>query len=419
MKSFKGKKLLILAGAAVHCKVVEAAKDMGVHTIVTDYLESSPAKEMADEKWMLNITDVDAIVERCREEHVDGVLNFCIDPAQRPYVQICERLGLPCFATSGQMHIMTDKPSFKEFCIENGLDVIPAYTPSDIENGNCEYPIFVKPTDSRGSRGQAVCYNKEEARIAIEQAKKESSNGGVVIEKFMQGKQDFSMTYFFANGKPHLTRTGDRYLGKIEDGLNKQCIGSVSPSFNTQMYLGNVHDRVVKALTRIGIKNGPIFMQGFVDGDTVRFYDPGLRFPGTDYEKLLLEATGINLMKELISFALGGDISDYEGKLAEGYLLDGKLSVQLLVSARAGTIATFDGIDEISAHPDVVTVSQRYFPGETIPPSGDVKQRICEIVILSDRSCAKETAEWVYSKLKVLDSDGNDMLVSRFNTDKL
>ena len=54
----KGKKLLILAGAPVHCKVVQSAKEMGVHTIVTDYLnyEESPAKQIADEYWNLNIT---------------------------------------------------------------------------------------------------------------------------------------------------------------------------------------------------------------------------------------------------------------------------------------------------------------------------------------------------------------------------
>lgn len=91
----KHQKLLILAGAGPHCKVVEAAKELGVYTIVTDYLADSPAKRIADESWMLDITDVDAIVERCIQENVTGVLNFCIDPGQKPYQQICERLGLP------------------------------------------------------------------------------------------------------------------------------------------------------------------------------------------------------------------------------------------------------------------------------------------------------------------------------------
>ena len=69
----KGKKLLLLAGANVHCKVVNAAKEMGVYTIVTDYLKDSPAKEIADESWMLDIKDINGIVGKCKEVGVDGV----------------------------------------------------------------------------------------------------------------------------------------------------------------------------------------------------------------------------------------------------------------------------------------------------------------------------------------------------------
>ena len=59
---FKGKKLLILAGAGVHSKVVRAAKEMGIYTIVTDYLEDSPAKQIADEAWLTDIMDTESIV---------------------------------------------------------------------------------------------------------------------------------------------------------------------------------------------------------------------------------------------------------------------------------------------------------------------------------------------------------------------
>ena len=44
MKSLSGKKLLILAGTDLHCKVVRAAKEMGIYTVVTDYITDSPAK---------------------------------------------------------------------------------------------------------------------------------------------------------------------------------------------------------------------------------------------------------------------------------------------------------------------------------------------------------------------------------------
>ena len=411
--SLKGKKLLILAGAAIHCKVVEAAKALGVYTIVTDYLEGSPAKLIADESWMLNITDVDAIVDRCRSEHVDGVLNFCIDPAQRPYQQICERLNVPCYGTKEQFHILTDKPSFKQFCKECGVNIIPTYTPEDIEADKCEYPIFIKPTDSRGSRGQATCYNKESALAAVQDAMRESSNGGVVIEKFMAGKPDFSMTYFVWNETPYLIRTCDRYLGRAEDKLNKQCVGCIAPSKYTDLYIDNVEDKVKAFISRLGIKNGPVFMQGFVDGDTVRFYDPGLRFPGGEYEKMLKEATGVDLMSALVEFALTGSMSKPHGIDNKPYMLGDHYTIQLPITARPGTISVFEGMREIADHPNVTFAFKRYDVGETIPETGDVRQRICEVALVIKQSeSVREHVEWVQSKLKVLDSDGNDLLTS-------
>ena len=164
MGDLQGKKLLILAGNNVHVKIVEAAKALGVYTIVTDYLlpEESPAKLVADEYWMLSTGDIDAVVKKCREEHVDGVLNFSIDTVQFHYFQICEKLGVPCYGNKLQFETMTNKRLFKDFCKANNVDVIPEYTLDDINNGTVTYPVFIKPSDSRGSRGQSICTSKEE-----------------------------------------------------------------------------------------------------------------------------------------------------------------------------------------------------------------------------------------------------------------
>lgn len=45
MDDYQGKKLLILGGAYLHNKVVEAAHEMGIYTIVTDNVPNSPAKK--------------------------------------------------------------------------------------------------------------------------------------------------------------------------------------------------------------------------------------------------------------------------------------------------------------------------------------------------------------------------------------
>ena len=129
MQDLTGKRLLVLGGAFQHCKVVEAAKELGVTVIVTDYLpvEQAPAKQIADKYYMHNITDIDEIVAMCREENVDGVMALCLDACQRPYQQICEKLQVPCFGTKEQFRILTDKNAFKRACVANGVDIIPEY----------------------------------------------------------------------------------------------------------------------------------------------------------------------------------------------------------------------------------------------------------------------------------------------------
>ena len=161
-------------------------------------------------------------------------------------------------------------------------------------------------------------------------------------------------------------------------------------------------------------------MQGFVDGDTVRFYDPGLRFPGTDYEKLFFKATGINLMKMLVEYALNGEITDKFGNPHNGYKLCGMTCVQMFVSAKTGKIATYNGIADILANENVIVADQRYVVGETVPPSGDVKQRVAEIVILTkEKEKVKELVEWVYDTLDVRDENDEDMIVSKVDTNIL
>lgn len=127
------------------------------------------------------------ILEHFMTNYVDGVICGYIDPCQRPYQQICDALDLPCYGTKDQFFYMTDKHAFKKMCMENGVDVIPEYTEEEALSGQAEFPLFVKPVDSRGSRGQSVCYTTEQLENAINFAKSESSNGDILIEKYMKG----------------------------------------------------------------------------------------------------------------------------------------------------------------------------------------------------------------------------------------
>ena len=411
-----GKKLLILAGADVHIKVVNAAKELGVYTIVTDYLqpEDAPAKLVADEYWMINITDIEAIVERCKKEHVDGVLAFCIDPAQIPYQQICERLGVPCYGTREQFEILTNKRLFKDYCAKHGVDTIPEYNIDDFENDRIVYPVLVKPTDSRGSRGQTLCYDKSEMPQAIKIAKQESKDGGVLIERNMYGKQDMSFAYIVINSEPYLLKIGDRFLGKIEDNLERQQISTILPSRHTEQYKKEVEPRVIEMIKSLGIKFGAVFLQGFWDDGHVYMYDPGMRFPGSDFDVVMKQTTGFDNMKSFVRFALTGDVCSQYGNPIDAYLLGGRVCVILSVAVHAGKIATFDGMEKFSSQQYVLSSSQRHHVGDIIEATGDIQQRAAEFVAnLSNREEVKEFLRFTYKNLRILDEKGEDMIISK------
>lgn len=417
MADFRGTKLLILGGAYLHNKVVEAAREMGIYTIVTDNVPDSPAKKLADKAYDINVSDVDGVVAMCRAEKVDAVLTVCLDFCQIYYQQICERLNLPCYGTREQFQIFTDKNLFKKACLRHGVSIIPTYTEDMLDQDI--YPVLVKPAHNRGSRGQSVCGDEASARAALAEAKALSDNGEAIIERYMGGKEDFQVTYLVIDGHPYVVRTADRYLGPGEMGMDRVAVALSSPSSNTQRYMQKAHKKVSDMLVALGVQNGPVFMQGFVDGDEFRFYDPGLRFPGGDYDRIFASEMGVNLMKLLIELAYTGKIEERGWIDEDTVYLNGSTIFTLHSVIDAGVIAKITDSAALLEIPGVRFVSFRHKVGDAIERTGTVNQRIAEFNIFGKTpEDVRKTVADVEDRLVVLDESGRDMVFCKFDIDQ-
>lgn len=415
----KGKRLLILGGANVHCKVVEAAKKLGIYTIVADYLPDSPAKRMADESLLISILDVEAIVDWCKKNPVDGVINYANDPAQKAHQQICARLGLPCYGNEAQVFTLTDKRAFKKTCAASGISVIPVYTEGDILSGSVEYPILIKPADSRGSRGQTVCHNRQEALEGLAFARSESFTGSVIIERHMAGCDDLQLAYLVANGEPALIKVEDRYLGSRGNNLDRLCVATVCPSRHEKAYREKVNDRVIAMIRQIGIQNGPVFLQGFWDGEDVLFYDPGIRLPGDNFDYAYTEATGICIPELLVRYALTGIMpGDTAEKISAARI--GKATAMVLPCLRPGRIAAVEGLDEIRNMSGVLSLSVEYGVGDTVDAWGSVRQRFAEFLLCCNSfDELSQRIDALFHILRVTDAEGRNMLIEQFDPNLL
>ena len=202
-----GKRLLYLGGTPRAKYVVERAQKLGIYVIVADYIETNPAKELADETVQINALDVDSLETLCRKKHIDGIFSAYVDIIQPCWKELCMRLKMPCYIEDKMLKAATDKEYFKELSNEYEVPVPKTYHigKDDIKEKaeSLNYPIFMKPLDGSGSRGASACYSKENFEEQYNYAMSFSKKGIVTVEDFLQGTE-FILDYFLIDGKPYL-----------------------------------------------------------------------------------------------------------------------------------------------------------------------------------------------------------------------
>lgn len=383
-----GKKALLMLGAiSAMNEIVIDAKQMGYYVVVTDYLENSPAKKYADESWMFSIDDVDGIVKMCRQRGIDGVMNYCIDPGQKPYQQICEQLGLPCVANYEQFDIMTNKDKFAKCCVEHGLDVIPKYNMDKVLTEDdyiaLEYPVMIKPVDGRASKGIIVAYSAEEMPAAVEYSLGFSKRKEVVIEKYMNCPE-FCAKYVACDGDIYFTTMSDVWDSVLPDGTRVYMGTSAYPSRFYNEYVEHVNEKVIAMLKDIGIKNGATSFTGFYDNGKFRFFDPSLRMGGAQDWRVAEAASGVNIANLLTNFAMTGSMGSTDGIKKIDRAFASKYSALLYYDLMVGTIGDVSGIDEILKLPGVVGYHQCHYVGDVIDGYGTANNVAIRFILSCD-----------------------------------
>lgn len=416
----KGRRLLILGGASQHCKLVEAAHELGVISYVSDNLiDHAPAKEMSDYAYNIDLTNIEALAALCEKERINGIASGWLDFPQIYYQRLCEKVNLPCYGTREQFDVLTRKEPFKKLCLLHGVGT-PSYFPVD-DIGQMEerlpYPVFVKPSDSAGSKGASVVNTKKELEEAMKTARLASNDGRAIAERFIENGRAFLAVYFFYKGRAYVQQLSDAFFGNKEDGMDRINVAYRSPFSLADKYMEIANDRVVEMLKHLGINTGPVCMQGFMTENEVLFYDPGRRFPGGEYERIVKHYTGIDMMKGMVVFALTGQWPAEALPAGEKpYLLGGKTTIRLQVNVCAGIVKAESGFDEAEHFPEVEYLAKYHGPGDEICASGSTHQRYAHVVIgADDTNELIRNVEKFYRTVDVIDRNGESMIRSKLD----
>lgn len=367
----KGKRLLILGGSRISCEIIKHARAMGIKTAVTDYypLEKSPAKQMADEAYYEDTSNVDRMAEFIKEQKFDGVLTGFTDSVLPYYAEMCEKAGLHAYGTKEQFEVFVDKQKYKKLMREFDVPTIPEYKIDlddfDSTTADIVYPVIVKPSESSGARGITVCYSKEGLRAAIDFASNTSEDKGILVERYID-EPEATVFWLFVDGRYYLMMIGNRHVKQNQEGVIPLPVGYTYPSSVQPGFLAETAPRMEKMFRSLGIKNGMMFMQSKkVDGECW-VYDIGYRLTGSLEYINLKEMCGYDPLDMLIRFALTGDMGEPDiAKKADPYFA-GKYTYNVSLLCKPGKIAKIIGLNEIEKLPGVIKVVVAHAEGDEI-----------------------------------------------------
>lgn len=415
-----GKRLLILGGNAPSIDIVEAARKLGVYTIVTDWYDTkrSPAKLVADEYWNEEIFKPELIAQLIKEHHVDGVLTGFTDSYLLQYQKICELSGLPCYATKEVFETTMDKARFKQLCRDYDVPVIPEYDlvsfdPNTISEN---HKIIVKPVDNSGSRGVILCEKPEEFDHCLEFALSFSEKKQVVIEKFME-MDSISISYTFQDGVASLSSTDDRYVHKASNGSAVTCL-SLYPSKYTDVYIEKLDGKVREMYKNAGVRNGVVAIQFFTDGRDFYAMEMGHRLTGGQHYTFTQMENGVSVLDFLIHFAVTGKMAEFpivekdNAKFKHTYC-------HLYILGRQGKIGRIIGLEYLKTMPEVFHISQEKKEGDEIGPEGTSAQKVVGLHLkVNDTNHLKKVLKDIEQNFHIIDIEGNDITIN-FNIDSI
>lgn len=409
----RSKKLLILGSNAITCEIVEAAKALGVYTIVTSWnkLEDAPAKQIADEYWDISLTDYDALLKEIKAKGVDGMLTGFTDSYLLPYQHLCELANLPCYATKEVFETTMDKGKFKKLCQKNDIPVIPEYQmesfdPIIINKNN---KVIIKPVDNSGSRGVILCETPEDYQRCLNYALSFSEKKQVVIEKYME-MDSLSVSYTIQDGVLSLSTTDDRYVYKSRNGGSvTQC--SLYPSKYTDAYIESLDAKIRKMYQNLGVKNGVLSLQFFTNGVEYYAMEMGHRLTGGQHYTYTKLENGISVLECLIHFALTGKMADYP-IIEKDNARFSNIYCHLYILGKEERIAKFKGLDYLTQIPEVMHISQLKKVCDKIGVDGTSDQKVIGLHLkVSGIPHLKKVLNEIKNNFHFYDDKGNDLTI--------
>ncbi len=418
MNSLKNKRILFLGASTYFQEAAEYAKEQGAYVIAVDRRpkEECIVKQIADEEFMMNTTDVNSIINLISEKKIEGIYPGASEVNIPVSIELAEEMNLPRYCTRRQWEIGTNKGKFKEVCRKYNVPVTPVFEVADLGDTegilSLKYPVVTKPVDSNGSNGITICETEDEFRKGFIKAKEASTCGDILIENKMNVENSMIAHYTAQNGEIIFSGLTDKESYKILEDCAPVMSLQYIQSIYKEKFKKDVNQNIISMLKGLGIQYGPIWIEIFYDNGIFIANEIGYRYGGSMTYYPVDYFFGFNQMHLILHYLGTGEplydefakIEEIESRLEDTYCI-------LPIQINPGKITEISGLDELLQQPFVYGFIQSHIRGDLIELTGTTHQVFGYIHLIAEsRETIQEKIKYVKNNLQVIDENGENMV---------
>lgn len=309
--------ILFIGGGIETAPGIEVAKSMGLDVVVSDMNPNAPCARLSDYFIKADTYNVQQTINEVQKfskkiKNIDGVICLGTD-VPLTVSSVAKEFGLAA-PSIRSAQIVSDKVEMKDCFKENKLP-IPWYCEIDNYKNlidikeKKEFPLIIKPVDSRGARGVLLLNNAINLKWAFETALSYSPTKRVMIEEFLEGPQ-VSTESLVINEEVFTFGFSDRnyeFLDQYAPHVIEN--GGDLPSFLPEKDQIKIKNTVKKTAKALGVSNGVIKGDMVLSNGKPFIIEVATRLSGGYFctHEIPLN-TGIDFVRIALQQALGDEI---------------------------------------------------------------------------------------------------------------
>jgi biotin carboxylase len=351
---------------------VKASAELGVELIVAS--EGEAPIEMGDRYLQIDCSDVDAAAARIvalgDTSQIDGIV-AADDTGVVVAAVAGQKLGLP--SNDPDAARATRDKAVMRRRLELGEVPQPRWAtvdPSDNADTVAEsigFPLVIKPLALSAGQGVIRVERPEDLTESTERSRAIIRSTGQVnetllVESYMEGSE-VAVEGLVANGNLLALAIFDKPVESVGKGFEETIL--ITPSRHEESVQTEILRVAAQAVRSLGLSQGPVHIELIISGEKVRVVEvAGRSIGGLCSRSLSFGLMDTSLESLILRNAIGRDKPELRrSPEASGVLM--------LPIPRGGTLAGFEGIDEVRGQEAITGVEITARPGDVVAPPPD------------------------------------------------